>query len=393
MANSFLKNARSTAWVIIIGSGLISMAKGMSLAFLAVKLSTEFNLTAAGIGAALGAGPMIGAFTAPVIGPLSDKFGRAALLALILFVIAATLFAIAVTNNILIFVAAQVIGAIAAALYEPLSRALLSEVVEEEDRLRVFSWRFLATSLGWGVGPIIGVVVGAASGLVFALAAIVYVLIGIAFYVSVPASSQHKTTLVVKALDLFSGRAWRNNRLLLITVGSAFLMAVHGQWSVSFSQFFLTTEDGIKIFAMLMSVNALTALVVTEPVRHFIRYWGAHHAMSMGCVLMFISFICFSVSAAPISFILSMIIFTIGETIMSPAEYLLVDEIAPAQEKGAYFGTHSISSIGNFIGPTLGGAMLGSLGGSTMFVMFGVGCLVGAGFFVASRLSRQKLKT
>lgn len=55
------------------------------------------------------------------------------------------------------------------------------------------------------------------------------------------------------------------------------------------------------------------------------------------------------------------------EILVVPCEYMLVDGIANDRNRGSYFGAHSFSTIGNFIGPTLGGAMLGAFGGAGMF--------------------------
>ncbi|KQV33035.1 MULTISPECIES: hypothetical protein [unclassified Rhizobium] len=74
-----------------------------------------------------------------------------------------------------------------------------------------------------------------------------------------------------------------------------------------------------------------------------------------------------------------MLIFTIGEILVIPSEYVLVDNIAPARNRGSCFGAHSISAVGSFIGPTLGGLILGMLGGPAMFVL-------SAGFAAAGSL-------
>jgi hypothetical protein len=72
-----------------------------------------------------------------------------------------------------------------------------------------------------------------------------------------------------------------------------------------------------------------------------------------------------------------MVVFTIGEILVVPSEYMLVDGIANDRNRGSYFGAHSFSTLGNFVGPTFGGLMLGAFGGPGMFLLF-------AGFSVAS---------
>ncbi|MCY1307433.1 hypothetical protein D9M70_573560 [compost metagenome] len=66
----------------------------------------------------------------------------------------------------------------------------------------------------------------------------------------------------------------------------------------------------------------------------------------------------------------SMILFTIGEVLIVPSEYVLVDGISNAGNRGTYFGAHSLSTVGNFLGPLIGGLALGTVGGAGMFLLF-----------------------
>ena len=64
------------ALFLIAGSGLVTIARAMTLAFLAIKLQQSFGLGPAAIGAFLGLGPLLGAVVAPFAGSISDRVGR-----------------------------------------------------------------------------------------------------------------------------------------------------------------------------------------------------------------------------------------------------------------------------------------------------------------------------
>ncbi len=66
-----------------------------------------------------------------------------------------------------------------------------------------------------------------------------------------------------------------------------------------------------------------------------------------------------------------------------PAEYMLLDSISCAQNRGRSFGAHSLSAVGGFIGPTFGGAALELLGGPAMFMLFAAFISIGTLFFFA----------
>ena len=70
---------------------------------------------------------------------------------------------------------------------------------------------------------------------------------------------------------------------------------------------------------------------------------------------------------------------------------MLVDGIANDRNRGSYFGAHSFSTIGNFVGPTMGGLMLGAFGGAGMFLLFaGFAILSAVLFAVGTRMPPPK---
>ncbi|MGQ3295641.1 MAG: MFS transporter, partial [Shinella sp.] len=94
------------------------------------------------------------------------------------------------------------------------------------------------------------------------------------------------------------------------------------------------------------------------------------NALVIGCLLFLAGELGFLASSGFWSLAISMVIFTIGEILVVPSEYMLVDGIANDRNRGSYFGAHSFSTVGNFVGPTFGGLMLGAFGGPGMFLLF-----------------------
>jgi predicted MFS family arabinose efflux permease len=109
----------------------------MTLSFLAIKLQQDFDLGPAMIGFLLGAGSMLGAFVAPVVGALSDGLGRKRILTLVLLTLAMGMIALALAETVIVFCVAQVMTATAISLYGPMSRALMSDICTETVRLKV----------------------------------------------------------------------------------------------------------------------------------------------------------------------------------------------------------------------------------------------------------------
>lgn len=128
--------------------------------------------------------------------------------------------------------------------------------------------------------------------------------------------------------------------------------------------------DGVTLFALLVSTNAATVLIASTPARFVIERIGALPALSLGCLLFLLGEIGFAASSGMEMLVASMILFTIGEVLIVPSEYVLVDGISNAGNRGTYFGAHSLSTVGNFLGPLIGGLALGTVGGAGMFLLF-----------------------
>ncbi|MGF6173040.1 MFS transporter [Ensifer sp. 4252] len=375
--NAYSERAgRLIALLLIGGSGVVTIAKGMSLTFLAIRLQKDFGLSPAGIGALIGAGPLIGAMISPFAGTLSDRIGRKGVLTAALCMAGLALAGLGLAQSIAAFALCHIVSAVAAAVYEPVSRALMSDAAPAHLRLRVFSWRYLAINAGWAVGPLIGVWIGAAYATLFVIAGLMHAAFGLVLFFTVPEARNGPMADTAAASQATGGwrglvAALRDRRLVFFVIGGTLLLAVHGQWSVTLSQYLNTGfEDGVTLFALLVSTNAATVLIASTPARFVIESIGALRALSLGCLLFLLGEIGFAASSGVEMLIASMVLFTIGEVLVVPSEYVLVDGISDAGNRGTYFGAHSLSSVGNFLGPLIGGLALGAIGGAGMFLLF-----------------------
>ncbi|MBK5565780.1 MFS transporter [Ensifer sp. SSB1] len=375
--NAYSERAgRRVALLLIAGSGVVTIAKGMSLTFLAIRLQRDFGLTPASIGALIGVGPLLGAIVSPFAGTLSDRIGRKGVLTAALFMAGLALAGLGLAQSIAAFALAHIVSAVAAAVYEPVSRALMSDAAPAHLRLRVFSWRYLAINAGWAIGPLIGVWVSAAYATLFVTAGAMHAAFALVLFFAVPEAGNRQAIESQQASRTTGGwrglvTALRDRRLVFFVIGGTLLLAVHGQWSVTLSQYLNTGfEDGVTLFALLVSTNAATVLIASTPARFLIERIGALPALSLGCLLFLVGEIGFAASSGMEMLVASMILFTIGEVLVVPSEYVLVDGISDDGNRGTYFGAHSLSTVGNFLGPLIGGLALGTIGGAGMFLLF-----------------------
>lgn len=370
---------------LVVGSGIVTIARAMTLSFLAIKLQGTFGLGPAMIGFLLGLGPLLGALAAPFAGSISDRVGRQALLKLTLMGLSVSMIAMGFAQTVFAFCFAQTVAAISTALYGPISRALLSDICSKPVRLKYFSWRYTASNAGWVVGPMIGIAAGIGASNLFIAAGCVYTLLALVLqFLKLPRVERRDNHLQSPSAPLLNGIkvAFTDRRLIFFVSGGTLLIAVYGQWSATMASYLsLNIAGGAEIFAALVSINGLVVLMGNTISRRVVERVGALVGLVTGCVLLVLSHMGFMVSATFAGFAVSMVVFTLGEILIVPSDYMLVDGIANDENRGSYFGAHAISTVGGFLGPTLGGVTLAVAGGVAMFTLFACFAATSAIFF------------
>jgi MFS family permease len=86
-----------------------------------------------------------------------------------------------------------------------------------------------------------------------------------------------------------------------------------------------------------------------------------------------------------------MFVFTLGEMIIYPAEYLFIDTIAPETLRGSYYGAQNLAAFGGALSPVICGYLLINTPPITMFyVLAGLTALGGALCFISARKAKPE---
>lgn len=359
--------------LLVAGAGVVTVARAMSMTFLAIELHRAFGLRPAAIGFLLGIGPLLGAAAAPFAGAASDRIGRKPMLVLTLMAMALSVAGIGLARTLAVFCLAQTAAAIAIAIYGPLSKALISDICPPRQRLKYFSWRYTASNIGWTVGPMMGVAAGFAPTVLFVGAGLTYATLAfILYFLRLPVFPKHDRHAPIAMSIIASIKpAVRDPRMVCFIAGSTLLISVYGQWTATLAPYLASNiTGGAEIFAYLVSVNGAVVLLGSLAARRFIERVGALHTLVTGSVLFAAGQMGFLYSLGFMGFAVSMMVFTIGEILVVPSEYMLVDGISDEKSRGSYYGAHALASVGSFLGPVLGGATFEFLGPPAMFALF-----------------------
>ncbi|MGG1659365.1 MDR family MFS transporter [Brevibacillus sp. NRS-1366] len=369
-----LQEFHPIVWSLVVGTVFVRAASSMSMPFLFLYLSNNTDMDLATIGLTIGAGPLAGTLGGFIAGTLSDKIGRRRVMLGALYVWTFVFVGFALSKNPMILLLLNMAGGLCRSFYEPVSQALMADVTPPEKRFRVFSLRYTAINVGVAVGPIAGAVLAKTSvALPFMITAIIYL-----FYVISLQGLLNKFGIKQiegqKKETVTFGRAFRvvvQDKAFRLYMIAGVLGAIgYSQMSSTLAKFAeMTVTNGTELFAILMSVNAIVVVLMQLPLTSWAEKKTPLTAIMVGNVMYALGDVGYAFASSWLVFIVAMVLFTFGEILTFTAGDVLIDRMAPEGMRGSYYGAKSFSNLGQFIGPWMGGILLASYGGTTLFLV------------------------
>jgi MFS family permease len=397
--STYLKAYHPMVHLLMVGTVMISLTNSMSVVFLPIYLIFSSSLDPVMVGMIVGAGSLTATIGGFLGGTLSDFIGRNRLLLVSLFVMSLVFLSFLYVNNPVFLLVLNIVRGLFTSFFATISKTVMADLTPKDRRFRVFSNRYMAGNIGYSIGPIIGTVFGIAGNtFAFIMSAGIYF---IYFLFMVLIIQRYKIKENQDAIEervnfVMAWNVFRKDKVLLVfIIGSVLLTTVHGEMSVTLSQYLeKNMTEGIRLFGYLMSINGITVIATQVFITRWSERFGLFYRLVMGSVLFAAGEIGFAFSQDWLGFIISMVIFTFGEILIIPSEYAQIDEITPRGMRGMYYGAQGFSELGNFIGPWFGGVLLVSYGGEVMFLVMAFFSLVSIAFYGwGRRLYRSKKAT
>jgi MFS family permease len=386
MMIAYMRAHHPMVHLMMLGTVLISLTNSMSVVYLPIYLLSSSAIDPVMIATIVGAGAVTATIGGFLGGTLSDFLGRNRLILVSLLVMGFVFLGFLYLSNPVFLFLLNIFRGLFASFFTTISKALMADLTPKERRFRVFSNRYMAGNIGYSIGPIVGTMFGiAGNNIAFILSAGIYFIYFLLMAVIIKSYKNLENQNQIEDQVTIS-QAWhvfrKDKVLLLFIVGSALLTAVHGEMSVTLSQYLeKNIIEGIKLFGYLMSINGITVIATQVFITRWSERFGLFQRIVMGSLLFAVGEIGFAFSQDWFGFIISMIIFTFGEILIIPAEYAQIDEITPTGMRGMYYGAQGFCEFGNFIGPWFGSVLLVSFGGEVMFLTMALFSLVSIAFY------------
>lgn len=143
-------------------------------------------------------------------------------------------------------------------------------------------------------------------------------------------------------------------------------------------------QKGAEFFGLVISVNALTVVLMTLPITHMMRGRKPLLGIALTGLLYAVGFGLIPSLRTFIGFCISTVIWTMGEILVSMFSGVLTANYSPINLRGTFSSVSALSwSIGGAIGTFAAGKLFGILGSDGLWFSVGFLSLIAAGLSFA----------
>jgi predicted MFS family arabinose efflux permease len=303
-------------------------------------------------------------FATPIIGKLSDRFGRKPLLIISLAgTVIGNLLAGTAPNAMVLFFARFLDGVTGGNI--SVAQAVISDVTTPENRAKGFGIFGASLGLGFVVGPVLSLIAQQRSlGTAFLVSSAVAAIGLILTIFFLPETLQQKSTANTNIFDiglqdLFKGFTFPKLGILFMInfcVGTTFTL-----FTFAFQPYYLHVlhQDSNSLTLLFLTIGIVGIVVQTQGVKLMTKYMSLVKILFVGLFFRSLSFVLMPV-VPDIHFFLGVsIIFSLFNSLVQPMISTLISLNTSPEEQGKMSGLNaSYLSAANGIGPVIAGLMV-----------------------------------
>lgn len=361
---------RRSTIALLASSLLLTIGRGATLPFMTIYLTRQYAMTVDTIGYAMSIALVIGVVFSLGFGILADKFDKKRYMLIAIAFFICGFVAIPLVHSVTLVVFFFSLINCSYSVFSTVLKAYFSDTLAHATKARVFSLNYSFLNIGWTVGPPLGTLLVMYSiNLPFWLAAIcaAFPLLFIQRYVErVSPATLSETPVVWSPSILLHDRA-----LLWFTLSGLLASFVGGSFASCLSQYVLAVGDSAfaeKVVAVILPVNAAIVVTLQYAIGRKLTTSNLRPLMTFGTVCYVLGLAGFMLAGSNLVYWgLAAAVFTLGEIIYAPGEYMLIDNIAPPGMKSSYFSAQALGWLGAALNPMLTGQILTHFPPVTLF--------------------------
>lgn len=300
---------------------------------------------------------------APLLGGLSDQYGRRPILLVSLLGTVVSFGLLAVANTLFLLFAARIIDGLSGGNIST-ARAYISDITPEEDRAKAYGIIGAAFGLGFIFGPALGALLGRYNYAAPAWGAAVLALLALLLtWIWLPETNRATTT---------RRNPWREvptmlarpilGRLLILDFAYWASFAVYQTTFALFAK--IRFDWGItEVGYVLALVGFIGAFVQGGMVGLVVQRIGEKATLVAGLVLAALGLGAAAFTYTWPLFVLTLIPAAVGAALSNPSLIALISKTSSREEQGRVQGVSgALESLGRTVGPIWGNGLLGAVG-------------------------------
>ncbi len=350
---------------VICFATLINRLGDFVVPFLSLYLTQKIGMSAWATGMIVTISFVIGIPAAMIGGKVSDMYGRKKIYLYAQSISAIALIPCAFTKNASITIVCLLISTFFNGFVRPAFESMIIDMLSNEQRQAGFALKYLSINVGVSVGPIVAgflfnnflpmLFIGdAITSFVAVILIMIYVkethVVGESIKVENEAEKEEKGNII----EVFRKRPYLLLFLLLYMVYC--FIYTQNKFSLPMTMNNMYINQGAKLFGYLMSINAITVLILTPFLSAITRKKHQLTNMATAGILYAIGFGMIGFANSFVMMVVSTIIWTIGEILSSISAGVYVANHSPSNYRARL---NAIKSIGNSLGASLSTAVSG----------------------------------
>lgn len=360
----------STFW-LLWGGAFINRLGGFVVPFLALYLTQQRGVTAAQVGVVLSLYGLGSVLAGLVGGWSADRFGRRATLGVTLLLAALAMLQLATARSTAHIAASTFALGFFGEMYRPALQAAVADLVPgSAQRMSAFGLLYWAANFGFAVSTALAgllsrhgfavlFVGNAATTLCFAA----IVLTRIPETRPAPEGKAERPDLIAPLRD----RTFVAHLL-------ASLLLIVCFYQVNSTLPLAMAHDGLSNgdFGLLVALNGVLIVALQPLASRVARRARRGSLLAASALLIGLGFGSHALASGHASWAAGIVVWTLGEILLSPVQSTVIADLAPARLRGSYQGawmlTHGVAA---FLGPLGGGWLLEHAGPSTLWLFCG----------------------
>lgn len=376
-----LKTFPATVHALLFFTLIIRFSYFMAWPFIAVIMTQNYHMSPIAIGVAMTSSALISVVLGMYGGQISDRLGRRVILLLGCGFSAVGYMTLALATGMGLFITGLMIIGVCFAWVDPPVRALMSDLLgDRRRRALALQMRYYLINVAAVFGPLVGIVFGLTSQKgTFLITGLTYLPFFVYVLLFIPAGKllgekQIGNGPAIK-LHQVMGIIARDRIYIAALLCSILCSVVFIHYEAVLPQYLLLLDSNaaIKLITLILVTNACTVLLFQTFIMRFLAQISLPKRILLGGAIFAFSQLCFfAIRSTDIWVWLTVTgVFSMGEAILMPNLNILLDQLAPAEHRGAYLGASTLSTLGLAVGPLIGGVML---------------AMTGAGVFISTAL-------